>query len=567
MILQALCEYYEHARGETGIPEPGFSRQKIHFALVIDSDGNLLRVRDLRVIQKNKPGPKELIVPEPVIRTSGVAANFAWDNTMYALGATTADKVERAPAFMTFKTFNHKVGDGVDDEGMKALLRFLDSWQPSKATSLDNWNEMAGLNVVFQLDGDLGFIHNRPKVRHAWSRHRSKTTSCVIAPCLVTGEKAPIARLHPAIKGVKDTRTSGAAIVSFNLEAFCSYGKEQNYNAPIGEASAYAYTTALNHLLRFGSRQRIQIGDATTVFWTSRASSVEGFMGMILSPGQDAAELQDLRSILASLKEGRMPPGIDRDVRFYILGLSPNASRISIRFWYVSTVGDILDKVGQHFRDLAIVKSFDRDPDFPAIWQLLQETATLRKCEKIPPVLGGALMRSILTGLPYPQGLYSAVLGRIRADREINYLRAAIIKAFLVQKYRTTKVSKEITMTLNPEETNIAYRLGRLFAVLEKAQRDAVPHGKTTIKDRFYGVASATPRAVFPQLLRTAQYHIEKAEYGLRADRFIEEILQGIQSFPAHLSLNDQGLFALGYYHQRKAFFAKRNEESRRDQT
>jgi CRISPR-associated protein Csd1 len=568
MILQALCEYYERARGETGIPEPGFSRQKIHFAIVIDRGGNLLQTRDLRVIQKNKPGPRELIVPEPVKRTFGVAANFAWDNTMYALGATTVDKTKNADvAFATFKIFNHKVGDGVDDEGMKAQLRFLDTWQPSRAASLDNWEEMAGLNVVFQLDGDLGLIHDRPKVREAWSRYRSGNTSYTIAPCLVTGEKAPIARLHPAIKGVKGAHTSGAAVVSFNLDAFCSYGKEQSYNAPVGEVSAFAYTTALNHLLRFGSRQRIQIGDSTTVFWTSRASSVEGFMGMILSPGQDAAELQDLRSILSSLKEGRMPTGIDLDVRFYILGLSPNASRISIRFWYASTVGDILDKVGQHFRDLAIVKSFDRDPDFPAIWQLLQETAILRKSEKIPPVLGGALMRSILTGLSYPQELYSAVLGRIRADREINYLRAAIIKAFLVRKYRTTKVSKEVTITLNTEDTNIAYRLGRLFAVLEKAQRDAVPRANTTIKDRFYGVASATPRAVFPQLLRMAQYHIEKTEYGLKADRFIEEILQGIQCFPAHLSLNDQGLFALGYYHQRKAFFAKRTEQSRRDQT
>ena len=561
MILQALCEYYERARGETGVPEPGFSRQKIHFALVIDSDGNPLQVRDLRIIQKNKPWPKELIVPEPVKRTSGVAANFAWDNTMYALGATTADKLEREDAFTTFKTFNHKVGDGIDDEGLRALLRFLDSWHPSKAASLDSWEEMAGLNVVFQIDGDLGFIHDRPKVRDAWSRYRLETASCMIAPCLVTGEKVPIARLHPAIKGVKGAHTSGAAIVSFNLDAFCSYGKEQSYNAPVGEASAFAYTTALNHLLRFGSRQRIQIGDATTVFWTSLASSVERFMGIILSPGQDTTELQDLMSILASLKEGRMPPEIDPDVRFYILGLSPNASRISIRFWYASTVGDILDKVGRHFRDLAIVKSFDRDPDFPAVWQLLRETAALRNSENIPPVLGGALMRSILSGFPYPQGLYSAVLGRIRADREINYLRAAIIKGFLVRKYRTTNFSKEVTMTLNTEETNIAYRLGRLFAVIEKAQRDAIPRAITTIKDRFYGAASVTPRAVFPQLLRKAQHHIQKAEYGLKADRLIEEILQGIQNIPAHLSLDDQGLFTLGYYHQRQAFFAKRTEQ------
>ncbi len=174
MIFQSLCEYYERARSETGIPEPGFSCQKINFAIVIDQDGRLVQVRDLRVDVKNKLGPKELIVPKPVKRTSGLAANFAWDNTMYALGSTKADKEDRADeAFKTFKAFNHKVGDGVDDEGMKALLRFLDVWQPTKAASLDNWDEMAGLNVVFQLDGDLVFIHNRPKVRDAWARHQS----------------------------------------------------------------------------------------------------------------------------------------------------------------------------------------------------------------------------------------------------------------------------------------------------------------------------------------------------------------------------------------------------------
>jgi CRISPR-associated protein Csd1 len=562
VILQALCEYYERTRGEEEIPEPGFSRQKIQFALIIDGDGNLLQVRDLRFIQNNKPGPKELIVPETVKRASGIAANFAWDNTMYALGATAADKAKRAAsAFTAFKKRNHEVGDGIDDEGIKALLRFLDKWQPSKAANLDNWEEMAGLNVVFQLDEDLGFIHDRPRVRDAWLHYRTLKTSKTTSTCLVTGTKASISRLHPSIKGVKNAQTSGAAIVSFNLGASCSYGKEQNYNAPVGEASTFAYTTALNHLLRFGSQQRIQIGDATTVFWTSRSLPVESFMGMILSPKYDAAELQDLRSFLTSVNEGHMPPGIDPDVRFYILGLSPNAARISIRFWHASTIGDIFDKVGQHFRDLAIVKSFDSDPDFPAIGQLLRETAVLRKSENIPPVLGGALMRSILTGLPYPLGFYSALLGRIRADKEINYFRAAIIKAFLVRKYRSISVSKEVTMTLNTEETNIAYRLGRLLAILEKVQLDAIPGSNATIKDRLYSAASASPRSVFPQVLRTAQHHIQKTVYGPKSDKLIEEILQGVQDFPAYLGLDDQGLFALGYYHQRQAFFAKRAEQ------
>lgn len=401
------------------------------------------------------------------------------------------------------------------------------------------------------------YIHEHTDVQQAWTEHCAREGSEVIAPCLVSGRKSPIARLHPAIKGIQGAQSTGASIVSFNLDAFLSYGKEQNYNAPISENVAFSYTTALNHLLRFESRQKVRIGDATTVFWTERASPIEGFMGVILDPRDDSSDLSTIRLFLEAARDGKPLPDLDGDpeLRFFILGLSPNAARLSVRFWHVSTVADVKGRIGQHFRDITLVRS-DRDPEFPGMWQLLKETALQGKTENIPPLLAGAVLRSILTGTAYPQSLLSGLIGRIRADQTINYLRIAMVKACLNRKRRIHHL-EEVTMSLDKESTQIAYRLGRLFAVLEKAQKDAIPGANTTIKDRFYGSASAMPSVVFPQLLRLAQHHLQKAEYGARTDKMIEEIMCGIEKFPAHLSLDDQGMFAIGYYHQRQAFYVK----------
>ena len=567
MILQALNGYYDRLKSNTNVDIPllGFNTKGISFALLLNREGNLLQVLDLRETQGKKLLPKQMIVPEAVIRAVNIAANFMWDNTGYVLGADNKGKPERSTkTFKAFRKLHHDIGEGLDDDGMAAVLRFLDSWNPVDAPELEYWDDVvAGANLVFQLDGELCYVHDRPKIKHAWLKHYSDNSSGVIATCLVCGEKKPVARLHPKIKGVRGSQSMGAAIVSFNLNAFLSYGKGQSFNAPVSEDIAFNYTTALNHLLRSDSRQKIQIGDAATVFWTERKSPVEGFMGMILNPQDDSGDLKEVRDFLEAVRDGKkLPEEInDTAMKFYILGLSPNASRLSVRFWHVSTVGDIGAKIGRHFRDLSIIKNYDRDPEFPGMWQLLRETAVLRKSENISPVLSGSIIRSIMTGSAYPQSLMTAIIGRIRADQEINYLRAAMIKACLVRKYRINQISKEVTMALDKESTNIAYRLGRLFAVLEKAQRDAVPGANTTIKDRYYSSASATPSIVFPQLIRLSQHHIQKADYGYAADRMIEEIMQGIQRFPAHLSLDDQGLFAIGYYHQRKNFYTKSDKK------
>jgi CRISPR-associated protein Csd1 len=575
MILQALNEYYKRLVNDpdSNIPRPGYSRQGIHFCLVLDADGKLLgNPIDLQKDNKSK----NMIVPQAVKRSVNIAANFLWDNTVYVLGAGEKGKPDRIlQCFEAFKALQHQIGDSSDDAGMEAVLRFLDRWNHQDAYLMPFWEQITGLNLVFKLDGDRQFIHERPAVQDAWRNHINASSDNDKGMCLVTGADAPISSVHANIKGVRGTKAGGAALISFNKTSFTSFRKKQNYNAPVGKEAAFAYTTALNHLLAFNSRQKIQIGDAATVFWTERASAAEFLMAGLLDPGllEDAPDSfqNDLRILLKSVSQGAFPVFLDdqRDNRFYILGLSPNAARVSVRFWHVSTVEKIVRCVGQHFRDLAIIKNFDSDMEHPPIWMILKAIALRGDSRNIPPLLAGQIMRSILTGEAYPRTLLAGIIGRIRADNQINYLRAAMLKAFL-----TRNCKKEITMSLDTESTETGYRLGRLFAVLEKAQEDAIPKANATIKDRFFGSASATPGRVFPALMRGVQNHIaklrkdpEKSRRSKFYDIMIADILDGVEKFPPSLATEDQGLFCIGYYHQRKDMFTKKEikKESKED--
>ena len=577
MILQALNACYERLKGdESNIPPLGFAFRPISFALVIDSDGQLLQVQDLRESTGKKMIARQLVVPSlGRKKAAGIDPDFLWGTTGYLLGGDNEKKPERtSEKFRLFKEFQHELGDGLTDTGMAAVLKFLNAWDPSGAPAIPVWNEMAGANLVFRLDSMRHYVHESPVIQRVWTDYYRTDDVGDIGTCLISGKDIPIARLHPGIKGVDGTATAEGALVSFNDESSCSYGKEKNFNAPAGKEAVFNYATALNYLLQRDNRRCVKIADTITVFWTARSSPIEGFMGQILNPTQDQGDLLPIRLFLEALRDGKMPMEFgDPEVPFFILGLSPNAARISVRFWHVSTVGTMSATIGQHFKDLSIIRQYENEPEFPAVWRILLETFINRKSEMKPnwdnvkPRVAGNIMRSILTGAPYPQTLLSAIIGRIRADQEVNYLRAAIIKACLARSFRTRKKEKEVTMTLDKESTDIAYRLGRLFALLEEAQRQAALPAKlnATIKDRYYGSASATPGIAFPQLLRLAQHHITKAEYGRWTDKSIEEVISGIDTFPAHLSLGEQGMFAIGYYHQRQSFFTK-SEDRKEEQ-
>jgi len=563
MILQALCSYYDRIleSPDTSIPAYGFSSEKMHFCLVINSAGELVQVLDLREVKGKKKTPRYVIVPQGPIKSANVASSFMWGNTRYVLGADDKGKPKRtAQCHEAFKELHRELLGNIPNDGAEAVLTFLSSWNPQDAPELPDWEDMLKGNLVFRLDGEQRFIHDDQAIRSAWTDSQANKTKGQVATCLVSGQRVPIACLHPKIKGVRGAQSIGASLVSFNLKAFESFGRKQNFNAPVSETKAFAYSAGLNQLLASTSN-RIQIGDATTVFWSERASPVEGFFGQVLATYEAAAENSELRLFLQAVREGKLPRTMedDADVRFFVLGLSPNAARLSVRFWYASTVQDVSDKLGQHFRDLSMAKSFASDPEYPGMWQLLRETSNAKSKDGPPPLLCGAVMEAILKGTLYPQAFLSSVIGRIRAEQKINYIRAAILKAVLVRKNRILNRGVEVPMALDKEKTHRAYLLGRLFAVLEKAQQEAIPGANTTIKDRFYSSASATPRVVFPQLLRLAQHYVEKAEYGRFRDKQIEEILCKITEFPGHLGLDEQGLFAIGYYHQRQDFFTKKD--------
>ncbi len=590
MILQELSAYYERLAQdpkELDVPPYGFCRQGIHFCLVLNQDGELVGSPiDLRDGNQEQ----QLEVPMAVKKTSNILSNFLWDNTGYVLGADAKGKPKRsAKTFAAFKQLHHEIGGNVNDAGMQAVLRFLDAWDPKQAATLPLWSEMVGLNLVFSLDGDHRFIHQREAVRKAWLKHFTNSEDKPTGYCLVTGQEAPVSILHASIKGVQDAQTSGASMVSFNAQAFESYGKKQGANAPVSEAAAFGYTTALNHMLRKGSTQKVQIGDATTVFWTERSSRVAEAMADILTwgftdleaepsekeqerlPPHSAALLKDLRHFFAAVRKGRQPhPLEDGGNPFFILGLSQNKSRLAIRFWHVSTVQTFAENIVHHFSDLKLTKERDTDYDCPTPRSLLEALSPRSKVKNLPPLMGGQLMHALFSGQPYPRALVVQAISRIRAEYELPYLRVAIIKAYYSRALRRGYHFKDITteeatVSLNPESTNVAYCLGRLFAVFEKVQRDALPGINTTIRKRYYGAASATPHAVFPQLIKLAQHHIAKSEYGHSSDRLIADIMDKLddKALPAHLDLDGQAMFALGYYHQRNARYLKKDNPAK----
>lgn len=572
MILQALAKYYE--RIPTAAQE-GFQQQEIPFIIVLTRQGDFAGLIDTRESDGKKKKGRSFIVPKAVKRSSGIASNLLWDNPAYVLGRPKPDKkkdtqkpLERArdqqKEFIASikKTFS----DTPADEGISAVMHFLEKRDYERLFNHPLWPEIEeiGANITFQIEGDTELLCQRDSVKNA-IQNSSVEAKADLQICLISGETDMPARLHTAIKGVWGAQSSGANIVSFNLDAFRSFGKEQGFNAPVGMKSEFAYTTALNTLLAKGSRQRIQVGDASTVFWTAKKHKIEDDLSEIFGEPVKENPDQDYKQLIAIYRSPATgaKPELDPTTKFYILGLAPNASRIAIRFWYTGSVHEIADNIYQHFDDIEI----ERPPSQPkhlSIFRLLVSTALQGKSENIQPNLAGDFMKAILTRTPYPDTLLSSAIRRIRAEHEITYPRVSLIKAILVRSSRFHKTNqlKEVGMSLDKSNANAGYRLGRLFAVLEKIQEEANPGINTTIRDRFYGSASSTPVTVFPHLMKLKNHHLAKLENRGRAvnlDKLIGEIVDDINDLPGYLSLDDQGRFAVGYYHQRQDFFKKKD--------
>ncbi|MFO1350392.1 MAG: type I-C CRISPR-associated protein Cas8c/Csd1 [Gammaproteobacteria bacterium] len=577
MILQALSQYYARKTRDGGgeLAPPGFEQKEIPFVIVLDREGRFVDLDDTRSGEGKKKSGRISTVPQGEKKTSGIKANLLWDTLGYALGVVStakADKLSEAKRIAEVErakemhaAFVQRIRDAfptIEDEGIRAVLAFLKSGDFQSIFHHSLWEELRQStdNVSFRLQHDTALVCQRDAVRAALSH--AGDADAVRQRCLVSGELDIIERLHPAIKGVWGAQTSGGNIVSFNRDAFNSYGKSQGCNAPVGKTAVFSYTTALNHLLRKGSRQRLQIGDASTVFWADKAHRVEDdFQDWIeADPDDPDRHPEAVRALYAAPLTGAGHDSAD-DTRFFVLGLAPNAARIAIRFWHQSTVAELAGHIRQHFDDLRITRG-PQQPEFPTLSSLLRSIALQGERENIPPHLAGDVMYAVLAAMPYPRTLLSAVIRRIRAERRIDYVRAALIKAVLVRSQRFSPTERqEVDVSLALGNTNVGYRLGRLFAVLERAQEFANPGINATIRDRYYGAASATPVIAFPQLLKLKNFHIAKLDnrgLAVNLEKLIGEIMGGIVDFPAHLTMENQGRFAIGYYHQRQAFYERR---------
>lgn len=586
MILQALDSYYQRllARGEPGLSPFGYSPEKISYEILLAPDGRVVDVKDIRDTSGKKPVPRIMNVPQPEKRTVGIKPNFLWDKTSYVLGVSAtskrADKEHEA-----FKALHQDTLHGSDDAGLKAFLSFLTSWTSEQFASTPFKEEMLDANLVFRLDGETAYLHERPAAQAVRARLLGGEDGepATLASCLVTGRRLPVTRLHPAIKGVNGAQSSGASIVSFNLESFTSYGKSQGENAPVSEQAAFAYTTVLNHLLRRSehNRQRLEIGDASVVFWAeaddaAQAQEAELAFGLLLStPPDDSQEAARVREVLGQVAKGRplseLDPRLQDGTRLFVLGLAPNASRISIRFWETGTLGLFAQRLAWHERDFRIEPVPWRTA--PAARRVVLATVPHRegsmpKMDDAFNNLVGEFMRAVLGGGLYPRSLLANTVMRIRSDGNLSGLRAAICKGVLARERRlgvNTLIHKEeVPVSLDKQSENPGYRLGRLFAVLEAAQRGALGgQVNATIRDRYYGAASATPASVFPVLLRNTQNHLgklrkEKPGLAVNLEKDIREIVEGLSdSFPRSLRIEDQGRFAIGYYHQSQSRFTR----------
>lgn len=581
MILQSLMQYYESLAEEEKVPRMGWCHAKVSCAIDLNEDGQVKAIIPLKVSEmfgkKEVLVPQQMNVPQMVVRSSGISANFLCDNSKYMLGIDSTGTSQRIKeCFLAARDKHCSILQDSKGRMAKAIIRYFETWNPDNAdvnpVIKAHWEDLTdGGNLIFCLKSE--YAQEDEEIKKIWHIYQENNSGLVDGICLVTGEKAEISRIHRGIKGVPGAQSSGAALVSFNAPAFESYGKEQSYNAPVGKYAEFAYTTALNYLLS-EKKYTFQLGDSMVVYWAESAQTqYQDILKNFFNSSID--NQKELEKIFGNLKNGLAVDiddvKIDLNQRFYILCLAPNAARLSIRFFYENSFGNILKNLSDHYERMAIVKP-EWEKEYLSIQEMLMETGNNKlKDKKLVSNMASLVLRDILMDDRYPTGLYTEVLARIRAEQGgITYGRAAIIKAYLIKNYNMKEGEKYMGLNENCNEQ--AYVLGRLFAVLELIQKDANPGINSTIKDRYFNSACATPASVFPILIKLKNSHLKKIERGstglkIQYEKTITELMGKLNmaetqiGFPRRLSLEEQGKFMLGYYHQVQKRYEKKEDK------
>lgn len=605
MILQELFNLYNRLvvdpQRNACIPTQGFSTQNISFAITLTRDGQLVDFEDIR--QSVTKGKKTVLISQKRMvlgggkpSGSGLNPSFLWDNPGYLLGYKGSDdekKEKRAhESFIVLRDKHLSVEKSINHPHYSAVCRFLENWDTKQASNFFTNKELLIGNGIFKIQGEENYVHEYPELRKWWldggqelwkNADSAPNDNAQQDMCLITGNVSKLAILHePIIKGVAHAQTMGAKLVSFNCDSFTSYGKDQSINAPVSEKAAFAYCNALNYLLS-RRENHLPFGDATTVFWAdsppSEMEELSSIFTFNINPPKDldtqpdaidTATFQRVKQVLSLMATGKFTKDKleDAHARFFILGISPNSSRLSIRFWHESTFGSLMESIQKHYLDMYLERQWTEknskypDPLLISPNAILKETS--RETKDVPPLFSGALMLSILNNTPYPDAIAQAILRRSKLDTNINYIRCSFLKAWLLRRTSLT-TQYIITPMINYDNKQQGYLIGRLFAAYEKTQLDANPDRKLnkTIRDNYYSSASATPRGVMARLQRLYSHHLSKLDGGIKTNRekLIQSIVNELQDFPAHMNLEQQAQFTLGYYQQMQAFYAIKNEQ------
>ena len=573
MIIAALVKRYEQQLKARKVVGLGWSVAEVSFALRLYESGEIADVIDQRIEveinKKNRLKPTKMAVPEQERRSGkNYSSSFLCENANYFFGID--DNTEQ---FEAAKKLHLEILKDCDSATARAIKNFFANWNPSDTATHPKLQEyfkdlQKGARLVFMFEEN--FATEDDEIRAAWENYRQSQDESVSMQCLITGKILPVATIHPLIKGVRNANTSGGSIVSFNESAFESYGHddERGLNAPISKYAAFAYTTALNDLLADKDHVKF-FGDTTIVYWAEENSDeCQELLDDLFSPDENKISDETLDKIMEGIKTKNISlngTNLNYDNPFYVLGLSPNNARLSVRLFLQNSFGEVIENIAKHYEDFRIAKPLNAT-DYIPLWRILKATTSSKSKETTSsPLMTGAVVKAIMSGQNYPVSLLQNVILRIRAEHAVSYEKAAIIKAYL-----TRNKGREHLMALDENSTDVSYVYGRIFSVLEKIQMEVQMEASSTlnatIKDKYFTSACATPTKVFPILLKLSVHHLNKLKTGRRIywEKQLTNLMGKLSPSAKNsstLTLEEQGMFILGYYHQTQERYKKKENK------
>lgn len=601
MLIKALCDYYDELSAEGNILPECYSKVNVHFLICLSPEGeiaNLINWQEVQITENAKGKIKEKLVPRETVmplRTekSGIESNIIEHRPLYIFGLNLTDKGftpddrthKAEKSHNAFVGKNLKFIKGLDSPLINAYRKFIEKWKPADETKnkylLSIGKLYKNAYFAFCMNGCPDkLLHEDSLIKERWENkfniEKASSRCDIMSQCAISGQNAPIARVHSKLKGVYGGLATGSVLIGFNNSSECSYCNEQSYNSNISADAMRKYTEAFNYLLN-NKKHKALIDDMTIVFWASggigneRCSQLFSYIMFDEKNTMNKKETDEmLENLMLSAYKGNITQeristaeNIDTDVDFYMVGIKPNSSRLALKFIYRKKFGEILENIAKFQSDMQITDKISPVP----LWKLKGELTSPKSSSenrKVDPSLMAEIFKSVIQGISFPKYLLSTLVRRVKTDKYINNVRAGAIKACINRELRLLGQKEEIKLSLDYNNKNQAYLCGRLFAVLEKLQQEVSGNSlNRTIKDAYFSSASSKPAIIFPKLINLAQNHLKKVGSPVYFNKLIQEIIEEIDGeFPETLILSDQGKFIIGYYQQFQSFFNKSSDKN-----